>query len=307
MSDKLANPSRRRVLECGAWAGAAILWTVAGGVPRGTLIGKADAATSDFGFVQISDSHIGFNKAANPDALGTFTALLDRVAAMRPRPAFMLHTGDVSHLSRDSEWDAAQRLIAATGIETHFIPGEHDMLVDAGKPFFARFAPAAKQGGWYSFDAGGVHFIALINVANLRPGGEGSLGEAQLAWLQADLRDRPSSQPIVVMSHIPLWQVYPEWGWGTSDGAQAIGYLRRFGSVTGLNGHIHQLLQKVDGNIAFHTGLSTAFPQPAPGTAPAPGPMKVPAGRLRSLLGVSSVNYVVGRERLAIVDRPLGA
>jgi len=311
MPDETKGMSRRRALECGLWAGAGVLWTVSGGVPRASLLGSAHAATeadTSLSFVQISDSHIGFNKAANPEATQTFKALLDRVAAMKDRPDFMLHTGDVSHLSRDSEWDTAQLLVKATGIETHFIPGEHDMLVDNGAPFFARFAPdAAKPGGWYSFDAKGVHFVALVNVAALKPGGEGSLGAAQLAWLENDLKDRAASQPIVVTIHIPLWQVYPQWGWGTEDGAQALTYLRRFGSVTVLNGHIHQLLQKVEGNVAFHTGMSTAFPQPAPGAAASPGPMTVEPGRLRQLLGVSSVTYVPGKERLAIVDRPLGA
>jgi 3',5'-cyclic AMP phosphodiesterase CpdA len=309
MSQERKGPSRRRVLECGLWAGAGVLWTVSGGVPRSSLVGSANAAeaAADLTFIQISDSHIGFNKPANPDATATFKELLGRIAAMNPRPAFLLHTGDVSHLSRDAEWDTAQQLIKETGIETHFIPGEHDMLVDDGKPFFARFAPGAQPGGWYSFDRSGVHFVALVNVAALKAGGEGSLGAAQLAWLEADLKGRSASQPIVVMIHIPLWQVYPQWGWGTEDGAQALTHLQRFGSVTVLNGHIHQLLQKVEGNVAFHTGMSTAFPQPAPGAAASPGPMKVEPGRLRQLLGVSTVSYVAGKERLAIVDRPLGA
>ncbi len=310
MSHKPEFPSRRRVLRCAAWTGAGVLWVVAGGMPRSALIGSAAAAemaASELTFVQISDSHIGFNKPANPDATGTFKELLGRIAAMNPRPAFMLHTGDVSHLSRDAEWDTAQQLIAETGIEKHLIPGEHDMLVDNGRPFFARFAPKAQSGGWYSFDQGGIHFVALINVANLQPGGEGALGAAQLEWLEDDLKNRSASQPIVVTTHIPLWQVYPQWGWGTSDGAQALAYLRRFGSVTVLNGHIHQLLQKVEGTVAFHTGLSTAFPQPAPGAAPSPGPMKVEPGRLRELLGISTVHYVKGREPLAIVDQSLGA
>ncbi len=303
-------PTRRRVLDCGLWAGAGLLWTMSGGIPRSSLIGKAAAAptnASALNFIQISDSHIGFNKAPNPDATATFKALLDRLSVVNPRPALMLHTGDVSHLSRDAEWDTAQQLVNETGIETHFVPGEHDMLVDDGKPFFARFAPRAEPGGWYSFDQGGVHFVALINVARLKPGGEGSLGAAQLEWLEHDLNGRSASQPLVVLTHIPLWQVYPPWGWGTEDGAQALTLLRRFGSVTVLNGHIHQLLQKVEGNVAFHTGLSTAFPQPAPGTAPSPGPMKVDPGRLRRLLGVSTVYYVRGQSRLAIVDQPLGA
>jgi 3',5'-cyclic-AMP phosphodiesterase len=303
-------PSRRRLLKCGLWAGAGLLWTVSGGVPYSTLIANRAAArtsASVLNFIQISDSHIGFNKAPNPDATATFKTLLDRVSAMSPRPAFMLHTGDVSHLSRDAEWDTAQELVKETGIETHFIPGEHDMLVDGGKPFFVRFARQAEPGGWYSFDVRGVHFVALINVARLTPGGEGSLGPAQLEWFEHDLKGRSASQPIVVLTHIPLWQVYPQWGWGTEDGAQALSLLRRFGSVTVLNGHIHQLLQKVEGNVAFHTGLSTAFPQPAPGTAPSPGPMKVDPGRLRQLLGVSTVHYVQGESRLAIIDQPLGA
>jgi len=310
MSDETKGLTRRRALECGLWAGAGVLWTVSGGVPRSALLGTAEAAEmgADLTFVQISDSHIGFNKPANPDATATFKSLLDRIAAMNPRPAFMLHTGDVSHLSRASEWDTARSLIEATGIETHFIPGEHDMLVDNGEPFFASFAPqGAKPGGWYSFDQKGVHFVALVNVAQLKPGGEGSLGAAQLAWIENDLKGRSASQPIVVTIHMPLWQVYPQWGWGTEDGAQALTLLKRFGSVTVLNGHIHQLLQKVEGNVAFHTGMSTAFPQPAPGTAPSPGPMKVEPGRLRELLGVSTVSHVAGKKRLAIIDRPLGA
>jgi len=300
-------PNRRQLLKCALWSGAAVAWTFSGGVPRSALVGSAQAAEPAAGlsFIQISDSHIGFAKDANPDTTGTFKELLGRVAAARP--AFLLHTGDVSHLSKDSEWDIAQQLVKETGIETHFIPGEHDMLVDEGKGFFARFSPQAKPGGWYSFDQGGVHFVALVNVANLKAGGEGSFGAEQLAWLEADLKGQAASQPLVVMTHIPLWQVYPDWGWGTEDGAQALTYLKRFGSVTVLNGHIHQLLQKVEGNVTFHTGMSTAFPQPAPGQGPSPGPMKVDPGKPRTLLGISSVNFVRGQEKLAIVDQPLGA
>jgi len=310
MAQNTDLPNRRRVLECGLWAGAGLLWTMSGGVPHSSLIGTPAAAktkVSAVNFIQISDSHIGFNKPPNPDATATFRTLLDRASTLTPRPAFIIHTGDVSHLSRETEWDTARQLVTETRIETYFIPGEHDMLVDDGKPFFARFAPQAGPGGWYSFDEHGVHFVALINVAHLKAGGEGSLGTDQLAWLENDLKGRSASQPIVVLTHIPLWQVYPQWGWGTEDGAQALALLRRFGSVTVLNGHIHQLMQKVEGHVAFHTALSTAFPQPAPGTAPGPGPMKVEPGRLRQLLGVSTVHYVPGQSRLAIVDQPLGA
>jgi 3',5'-cyclic AMP phosphodiesterase CpdA len=150
-----------------------------------------------------------------------------------------------------------------------------------------------------------VHFIGLVNVVDLKAGGLGNLGADQLAWLAADVKSRSASTPIVVFAHIPLWTVYPEWGWGTEDGARALELLKRFGSVTVLNGHIHQVMQKVEGNVAFHTALSTAFPQPAPGTAPSPGPVKVPDDKLRSVLGVASVDFVQGKERLAIIDKPL--
>jgi Icc protein len=220
----------------------------------------------------------------------------------------MLHTGDVSHLARPAQFDTAEQIIAGAGLETHYVPGEHDVVVDEGKPFFARFTKGAKQGGWYSFDQQGVHFIGLNNVSNLKAGGLGFLGDDQLEWLENDLRGRSASQPIVVFAHVPLWTVYAEWGWGTDDAAKALAYLKRFGSVTVLNGHIHQIMQKVEGNVAFHTARSTAFPQPAPGTAPSPGPMKtVPPGQLHSLLGVTSVRQISTQTALAIVDTPLGA
>ena len=208
---------------------------------------------------------------------------------------------------RTAQFDTAEQIIRGAGLDTHYVPGEHDVLVDDGKAFFERFTKGGPQ-GWYSFDQQGVHFVGLNNVQNLKAGGLGNLGHEQLEWLEDDLRDRSASQPIVVFAHIPLWSVYPEWGWGTDDGAQALGYLKRFGSVTVLNGHIHQIMQKVEGNVAFHTARSTAFPQPAPGTAPSPGPIKdVPAGRLRSLLGVARVSQVRTGSSLAIVDTPLGA
>jgi len=134
----------------------------------------------------------------------------------------------------------------------------------------------------------------------------GKLGGEQLAWLKADLASLPVSTPIVIFAHIPLWMVYPNWGWGTQDGAEALSYLKPFGSVTVLNGHIHQVVQKVEGNVVFHTATSTAFPQPAPGEAPNPGPMVVPAGKLQSVLGVTEVKYVSRRSHLAIVDASLG-
>ena len=304
------NDQRRRALKCMLWAGTGVLWTVSGGIPRSALLGGgARAAESgDFSFVQISDSHIGFHNQPNPDPAGTLGEAIAHVNAAKGNASLLIHTGDVSHLSAAEQFDTAEQIIRGSGLDTHYVPGEHDVLVDGGKPFLERFAKGAKQGGWYSFDQQGVHFVALNNVANLKAGGLGSLGREQLKWLEHDLHGRAASQPIVVFAHIPLWTVYEPWGWGTDDAAEALGYLRRFGSVTILNGHIHQIMQKVEGNVAFHTARSTAFPQPAPGSAPSPGPIKdVPAWRLRSLLGITAVKLVTVEQPLAIVDSPLGA
>ncbi|WP_207762099.1 metallophosphoesterase family protein [Arboricoccus pini] len=258
-------------------------------------------------FMQISDSHIGFASQPNMDASQTLAEAMALVRAQKADAAFMIHTGDVSQLSKPEQFDKAAALVEAAGLETHYVPGEHDVLVDDGKAFFARFTPAGSR-GWYAFDQAGVHFIALNNVQDLKPGGLGNLGAAQLAWLKDDLSRRADSQPIVVCAHVPLWTVSQEWGWGTDDGLQALALLRRFGSVTVLNGHIHQVMQKVEGNVAFHTARSTAFPQPAPGTAAYPGPIKdLPPGRLRSTLGITRIQAVRTSSPLAIIDTPLGA
>jgi len=303
---------RRGFLTCMVWAGTGVLWTVSGGVPRSALLGSAAQAaekpTGDLTFMQISDSHIGFAHPPNMDTPGTLREAIAAVSRRKGTASLMIHTGDVSHLSRPEQFDTAEQIIRGARLDTHYVPGEHDVLVDNGKPFFARFAKGAKAGGWYSFDQQGVHFIGLNNVMNLKAGGLGFLGNEQLEWLEGDLQARSASQPIVVFAHVPLWTVYAEWGWGTDDGARALAYLKRFGSVTVLNGHIHQIMQKVEGHVAFHTARSTAFPQPAPGTAPSPGPIKnVPPGQLRSLLGVTSVARVRTRSPLAIVDTMLSA
>ena len=301
--------SRRKVLECMTWAGTGVLWTVAGGVPQSIgLIGEAKAqGAGGLTFLQISDSHVGFHQPPNPNALGTLEECVSKIRMLPTRPSFMLHTGDISHLSKPSEFDDADRIIAQARLDVHYVPGEHDFLDDGMKLYGERYGKGTKGSGWYSFDADGVHFISLVNVLDLKAGGLGNLGSDQLQWLDNDLTGRSASTPIVVFAHIPLWVVYPEWGWGTDDGAQALGYLKRFGSVTVLNGHIHQIIQKVEGNLSFHTARSTAFPQPAPGTAPAPGPMKVPAEQLHSVLGVRTVNYVRGKSPLALIETPLSA
>ena len=297
---------RRGALQCMLWAGSGVLWTVAGGVPKSSLLGSAQAAEAGFNFLQISDSHIGFDKPANPNALGTLQEAIGKVIAMPARPAFMIHTGDITHLSKPKQFDDADQVIGRAKLDVHYVPGEHDVIdEDQGKAYLDRYGKNAKGAGWYSFDQGGVHFIGLVNVVDLKAGGMGNLGPEQIAWLTGDLAGRSASTPIVVFAHIPLWTIAPDWGWGTEDSAQALALLARFGSVTVLNGHIHQLMQKVEGNVAFYTARSTAFPQPAPGTAAAPGPKLVPAGELRGLLGVRTVAYMQGAERLAVTDMSL--
>lgn len=301
---------RRHFLSCMAWAGTGMLWTLSGGVPHSSLLGAESLPKGELFFMQISDSHIGFDKAANTDVTETMRAAITKINALPVQPAFLLHTGDISHLSRPSEFDTADQVLReAHAGKTFFVPGEHDVSVDGGASYLDRYGKGTQRGrvggGWYSFDHSGVHFIGLVNVLDLKAGGLGSLGADQLAWIEKDVKHLSSSTPIVVFAHVPLWSVYPAWGWGTDDGARALGYLKRFGSVTVLNGHIHQTMQKVEGNVSFHTALSTAFPQPRPGTAPAPGPMTVPAGQLRDVLGVREVRYIPAHRHLAIVDDTL--
>jgi 3',5'-cyclic AMP phosphodiesterase CpdA len=257
-------------------------------------------------FVQISDSHMGFNKPANPDVAGTLRAAVDKINGVAGDPEFILHTGDISHLSKPEEFDAVEQILkSAKAKDVFYVPGEHDVLNDDGKQFLERYGKGAMGAGWRSFEKKGVHFIGLVNVMNLKAGGLGTLGSEQLEWLEKDVKHLKSSTPIVVFGHIPLWSVYPEWGWGTEDSAQALTYLKKFGSVTVLNGHIHQVMQKVEGNVTFHTAASTAFPQPQPGKADSPGPMKVPAEQLKSVLGITNVNSVQGQHALAVVDSTL--
>ena len=338
---------RRGFLKCMAWAGTGVLWTVSGGVlvsktlaeiakagaslPAardlsflqisdshiGVLVSKTLAEiakagkplpATDLSFLQISDSHIGFSKEANKDVTETFRIALDRINAMPTPPSFLIHTGDITQLSKPEEFDTFDEVLKNCRTkDVFYVPGEHDVLNDGGKLYRERYLKSvgAKGSGWYSFNKNGVHFIGLVNVLELQAGGLGQLGDEQLQWLEADVKALGADTPIVVFAHIPLWTVYPQWGWGTSDSERALGYLKRFGSVTVLNGHIHQVLQKVEGNVTFHTAMSTAFPQPAPGTAPSPGPMKVPAEKLRSLLGLTSVQYKQGNTALAVVDSNL--
>jgi len=300
---------RRGFLKCMAWAGTGVLWTISGGVLSSKLLGAtAEVNKADLSFLQISDSHIGFSKEANKNVAATFQVALDRINALPTPPSFLIHTGDITQLSKPEEFDTFDQLVKGCRTrDVFYVPGEHDVLNDGGKLYRDRYLKSveAKGSGWYSFDKNGVHFVGLVNVLNLQAGGLGQLGDDQLEWLEADLKGLGSDTPIVVFAHIPLWTVYPQWGWGTGDSERALGFLKRFGSVTVLNGHIHQVLQKVEGNVTFHTAMSTAFPQPAPGAAASPGPMKVPAEKLRSMLGLTSVQYKQGNSALAVVDSNL--
>jgi len=305
-----AGSSRRGFLKCMSWAGTGLVWTLAGGVPAAIGLGEAAAATTGtrpFSFVQVSDSHIGFSKPWQPDTRVTLREAIARIAALPQKPDFILHTGDVSQLSKPDQFDDADQILKSAGLPVFYTPGEHDVLDEGGgKAFFARYGGGVSGGGWHSFDHGGVHFVALVNVVNLKAGGMGSLGPDQLAWLQRDLAGHGASTPIVVFTHIPLWALYPDWGWGTDDAAQALRLLARFGSVTVLNGHIHQVQQKVEGHVSFYTARSTAFPQPAPGTPNAqPGPMQVPADQLRHVLGIRDVSFVARNHPLPVTDQTL--
>src|SRR5213595_2789970 len=301
---------RRGFLRCMAWAGTATAWGMAGGIPKSFAVSRlpflTDAERKSIFFVQVSDSHIGFNKEANKDVTATLTEAVAKVNALPQSPALVLHTGDITQLAKPEEFDTASEVLK--GLKTDrvfYVPGEHDVATDNGVSYLQRYGKGTKGGGWYSFDHSGVHFVGLVNVLNLKAGGLGSLGADQIAWLRKDVDGLSSSTPLVLFAHVPLWTVYPEWGWGTDDSEQALALVKRFGSVTVLNGHIHQIMQKVEGNVSFHTAMSTAFPQPTPGTAPAPGPLKVEPERLKSVLGVTDVTFIPGRSTLAVVDATL--
>jgi 3',5'-cyclic AMP phosphodiesterase CpdA len=305
-SKKLGAVDRRKALECMVWGGTGLVWTLSGGTPAAKIIGEAQASSTGFSFVQISDSHIGFDEPANPNVLGTLEEAIAKVGAVRTKPAFMIHTGDITHLSKPQQFDDAEQRIARAKLDVHYVPGEHDVIDEgAGKAYLDRYGKLSKGKGWYSFDHGGVHFVGLVNVFDLKAGGMGNLGPEQLVWLADDLKGKSASTPIVVFAHVPLWTIAADWGWGTQDSTEALQLLARFGSVTVLNGHIHQLMQKVEGNVTFHTARSTAFPQPAPGTAPSPGPKLVPAGELHGLLGITRVAVRRGGGVLAITDSSL--
>jgi 3',5'-cyclic-AMP phosphodiesterase len=301
---------RRGFLQCMAWAGSGMLWPLSGGLPGARVFGQdtRKAGPNDFSFVQISDSHIGFGKEPNRDVVGTLQAVVAKINALPHRPAFVLHTGDLTHLAKPVEFDTVAEVLNGVKAKVLYVPGEHDFDGDDNKRYLERFGKDTMGTGWHSFDHNGTHFVGLVNVANAKSGsmaGLGLIGNEQLQWLAKDLAGVANSTPVVVFAHVPLWAIYAKWGWGTQDAERALQLLKRFGSVTVLNGHIHQVMQKVEGKVVFHTARSTAFPQNEPGKG-SPGPIRdIPASRLRGVLGLTTVGYAENNGSLAIADPTL--
>lgn len=296
--------TRGKFLECMAWCGTGVVYTLTAAGLTGRALGDAAPLTASSGsFVQISDTHVGFTGAANADVLATFQTAIDKINALPQRPDFVMHTGDLSHLSKAGQFDTVKQMLGTinTGA-VYAVPGEHDVIDDHGAQYFSMFGRGGSK-PWYSFDAAGVHALGLTNVLDLKAGG--FLGREQLEWARTDLAKQKNSTPIVVFAHIPLYAAYPQWGWTTDDYLELLSMLRRFDSVTVLNGHIHQVLSKVDGNVTFYTADSTAFPQPAPGSEPKPHPLKVPAAELGKHLGIRSVTIQPVNHHIAVAEQSL--
>ena len=286
---------RKDFIEHVSWTGAGIAWTLSA---SGLMTSVADArgAKNGLSFVQISDSHIGFARPENPDVVGTFKKTIDDINALAVQPSFVVHTGDLTHLSKPEQFDTVKSMLAQLKAPLVVMPGEHDVI---GSPdnYLAAFGSKDAPKGWHSFDMNGVHFVVLVNVFNFEI--DGKLGQEQQDWVAKDLAAQKSSTPIVVFGHVPLYALYEKWGWTTEDGTAVLAALQRFDAVTVLNGHIHQVIQHTEGNIRFATAASTAYPQPAPGTADKPGPLKFPDNQLLGVLGYRSVQLAMGPATVA--------
>jgi Icc protein len=280
---------RDSFLQHVGWTGAGLVFTLGS---TGIFAPQpAGAASNDFSFVQISDSHIGFHQPANPDVASTLNAAVDRINALPVQPSFVIHTGDITHLSKPEQFDTAKSILGRLKAPLFALPGEHD-VIGAASTYMSAFGRKDAADGWYAWDQNGVHFIALVNVFDFEK--MGLLGQKQIDWLANDLAARKPDTPIVVFGHVPLYALYPQWGWTTEDGAKALGLLSRFSSVTVLNGHIHQIITHREGNISFFTAAATAYPQPAPGTADKPGPLAVPPDQLLHVIGYRTVSVARG-------------
>jgi 3',5'-cyclic AMP phosphodiesterase CpdA len=299
---------RRGFLKCMAWAGTGVAWTVTGGLLSGCELGPgskpAAPKTGDLYFIQISDSHIGFRGPANQDVTGTFSLALDQINGMSSRPAFVMHTGDLTHTSSAAEFDTVKQMMSTIRAGATFqVPGEHDAVTGDDRAYLGIFGKNTVGTGYHSFDVNGVHFLALVNAVATES--MGHLGQAQLDWIRKDLSGLSSETPIVVFAHVPLFALYPKWGWSTDDAVQALSLMKRFAAVTCLNGHVHQVMSKVEGNVTFHTARATAFPQPRPGEAPNPGPMTVPSNLLHQAIGIAEARFSARAGRVAVIDDTL--
>ncbi|KAA0022806.1 metallophosphoesterase [Antrihabitans cavernicola] len=302
--------SRRQLMRHTAWFGAAVGLTVVGGEVLshvgGTPISSAATDRPTLRFAQVSDSHIGFQGAANTNVVDTFGEAISQVNSLGYTPDFVIHTGDLTHLATPEQFDQAKQMMKSLNTPHVFtVPGEHDSTDDGGQRYRDAFGKGSRGDGWYSFDVAGVHVIALVNTLHMTL--LGHLGQDQLDWMRKDVAGLSSDTPIIVFSHIPLFAMYPQWGWGTDDSTQALSYLRRFASVTCLNGHVHQLFTKTDGNITFYSGTTTAYALPKPGEpgVTVPKPVTLPAGKLHAALGIREVSYMKGQQVLAIKDQAL--
>ncbi|MDT5312762.1 MAG: hypothetical protein QOE74_1782 [Mycobacterium sp.] len=298
--------SRRQLIRHSAWFGAAVGLAVVGGEVISHVAGSATATLTrpTLRFAQVSDSHIGFTGPANADVTGSFTRAVDQINGLGYTPDFVIHTGDLTHLATPGQFDQVKQMLS--GLETPHVftvPGEHDSVDDAGQKYRKVFGAGTRGDGWYSFDIAGVHVIALVNTLNMTK--LGHLGQDQLDFVKNDVAPLSSDTPIIVFSHIPLFAMYPDWGWGTDDSVQALSYLRRFASVTCLNGHVHQVFSKTEGNVTFFSATTTAYPLPHPGDGPAPKPLTLPAGKLHDALGIREVTYTKGQQALALKERTL--
>jgi len=299
--------NRREFLKGLSWAATGTIFAFSGGVARAITLGNShtdSARDASFSFVHLSDSHIGFSQEPNRDPAQTLRAAQSKINGLDSHVDILIHTGDLTHNSRSDEFDTFDQIIKGVNCDQRcYVPGERDAL-DGGGVYRSRYGKNAKGTGWYSFDHKGVHFIGLVNLPT-QAGGLGTLGNDQIRWLEQDLAALKESTPIVVFSHYPLWMASKDWGWGTVEGPHVLELLHRFGSVTALNGHVHQSMQKVEGNILFHSARSTAYPQLPPGVAPRPEPEVVEAKDLRSLLGFTSAQHFANDPRLAMIDTSL--
>jgi hypothetical protein len=280
---------------------------VGGVVFASSLRGAQGAAAAgqkydDFYFVQLSDSHWGFQGPPNPDAKGTLKKAVAAVNSLNEQPDFIVFTGDLTHTTDDPK-ERRQRLAQFKEIvselkvkNVHFMPGEHDASLDNGEAFKEFFGKTR-----YAFDHKGVHFIALDNVSDPRA----SLGDEQLQWLADDLKQQPKNANIVVLTHRPLFDLYPQWDWATRDGVKAIDLLLPMEHVTVFYGHIHQEHHKMTGHIAHHAAKGLMFPLPAPGSQPQRNPLPWDATQPYKGLGFRDIEAEVSETAFKITELPV--